>query len=196
MGNDSATSVPERSRVTPLGGHRRLGKGLARSRTQSYMCRDGRSSRQPPPRGHHRPPRACLSETTSKRSSWVGWTCRHAPIRRELEIDCEQLAVGVRRGLAERDPLAADAFLDDLTCVCHGSLLVGNDKVGRLPSGRHSRSTTAGRELAATSYELLDMFSLVFGIPLSFIALATGLTLGSAAGGVCCATAGPRRSSC
>ncbi len=39
-------------------------------------------------------------------------------------------------------------------------------------------ATMADRELAATSYELLDMFSLVFGIPLSFIALATGLTLG------------------
>lgn len=39
-------------------------------------------------------------------------------------------------------------------------------------------ATTGDPDLAAASYELLDMFSLVFGIPLSMAALATGLALG------------------
>jgi hypothetical protein len=39
-------------------------------------------------------------------------------------------------------------------------------------------ATTGDAELAASSYELLDMFSMVFGIPLSMAALATGLVLG------------------
>jgi hypothetical protein len=39
-------------------------------------------------------------------------------------------------------------------------------------------ATTPDAALASSSYELLEMFSLAFGIPLSFIALITGLTLG------------------
>jgi Predicted integral membrane protein (DUF2269) len=39
-------------------------------------------------------------------------------------------------------------------------------------------ATTADPQLAASSYELLSMFSLVFGIPLSFTSLITGLVLG------------------
>jgi hypothetical protein len=39
-------------------------------------------------------------------------------------------------------------------------------------------AATANTDLARSSYELLKMFSLVFGIPLSFAALATGLVLG------------------
>lgn len=39
-------------------------------------------------------------------------------------------------------------------------------------------ATTNDPGFAATSYELLQMFSTVFGIPLSFAALITGLTLG------------------
>src|SRR5918992_542802 len=35
-----------------------------------------------------------------------------------------------------------------------------------------------GRIAAASCYELLDMFSLVFGIPLSFTSLITGILLG------------------
>jgi Predicted integral membrane protein (DUF2269) len=38
-------------------------------------------------------------------------------------------------------------------------------------------ATTDDPRLAAASYELLEMFSLVFGIPLSFGALLTGLAL-------------------
>jgi uncharacterized membrane protein len=38
-------------------------------------------------------------------------------------------------------------------------------------------ATTSDPELAAASYELLEMFSVVFGIPLSFGALLTGLAL-------------------
>ena len=39
-------------------------------------------------------------------------------------------------------------------------------------------STTNDPNLARASWELLNMFSLLFGIPLSFAALLTGLTLG------------------
>ena len=39
-------------------------------------------------------------------------------------------------------------------------------------------ASTSDPAFAATSYELLSMFSLVFGIPLSFIALISGIVLG------------------
>jgi uncharacterized membrane protein len=39
-------------------------------------------------------------------------------------------------------------------------------------------ATTDDPALAASCYELLDMFSLVFGIPLSFTSLITGILLG------------------
>jgi Predicted integral membrane protein (DUF2269) len=39
-------------------------------------------------------------------------------------------------------------------------------------------ATTADPELAAASYELLAMFTVLFGIPLSMISLATGVLLG------------------
>jgi hypothetical protein len=39
-------------------------------------------------------------------------------------------------------------------------------------------ATTHDAELARSSWELLNMFSMLFGIPLSFAALLTGLTLG------------------
>jgi predicted integral membrane protein DUF2269 len=39
-------------------------------------------------------------------------------------------------------------------------------------------ATTTDAGFASVSYELLQMFSMVFGIPLSFAALISGLTLG------------------
>jgi len=39
-------------------------------------------------------------------------------------------------------------------------------------------ATTSDPELAASSYELMSMFSMLFGIPLSFASLGTGLALG------------------
>jgi len=41
-------------------------------------------------------------------------------------------------------------------------------------------ATTSDPELAAASYELLTMFTVLFGIPLSFAALITGIVLGLA----------------
>jgi uncharacterized membrane protein len=41
-------------------------------------------------------------------------------------------------------------------------------------------ATTGDAELAAASYELLAMFTLMFGIPLSFAGLVTGVLLGLA----------------
>jgi Predicted integral membrane protein (DUF2269) len=40
-------------------------------------------------------------------------------------------------------------------------------------------ATTADPALAVSSYELLEMFSILFGIPLSMASLATGLALGA-----------------
>jgi uncharacterized membrane protein len=39
-------------------------------------------------------------------------------------------------------------------------------------------ATTGDPELAAASYDLLGMFSVLFGIPLSFISLGSGIVLG------------------
>ncbi|HTE61426.1 MAG TPA: DUF2269 family protein, partial [Solirubrobacteraceae bacterium] len=39
-------------------------------------------------------------------------------------------------------------------------------------------AATSDPELAASSYELMSMFSMLFGIPLSFASLGTGLALG------------------
>ena len=39
-------------------------------------------------------------------------------------------------------------------------------------------ATTSDPEFAATAYDLLSMFSLIFGIPLSFTALISGVVLG------------------
>jgi hypothetical protein len=39
-------------------------------------------------------------------------------------------------------------------------------------------ATTADPELAAASYELLALFGVLFGIPLSFMSLASGIVLG------------------
>jgi uncharacterized membrane protein len=39
-------------------------------------------------------------------------------------------------------------------------------------------ATTSDSALAASSYDLLEMFSILFGIPLSLITLATGIALG------------------
>ena len=57
-------------------------------------------------------------------------------------------------------------------------------------------ATTDDPALAAASYELLAMFSIVFGIPLSMITLVTGLALGLGTSGASCATAGSRPSCC
>ncbi len=51
-------------------------------------------------------------------------------------------------------------------------------------------ATTADADLAASSYELLAMLTLAFGIPLSVIALATGVMLGLSSHGECGATPG------
>jgi hypothetical protein len=40
-------------------------------------------------------------------------------------------------------------------------------------------ATTSDPQLAASAYELLTMFSVVFGIPLSLASLATGVVLGT-----------------
>jgi hypothetical protein len=44
---------------------------------------------------------------------------RHGAAGREHQLEAEQLAVGVGRGLAEEDLLAADGVLEDLPCMRH-----------------------------------------------------------------------------
>jgi hypothetical protein len=46
---------------------------------------------------------------------------RDLAVGRELELDLQALAVRVGRGGEERDALAADGVLDDLTCIRHGN---------------------------------------------------------------------------
>jgi uncharacterized membrane protein len=58
--------------------------------------------------------------------------------------------------------------------VCSVALL--GDSAGYLAVAIRA-ATTDDAGLAAAAYELLDMFSLVFGIPLSFAALLSGLAL-------------------
>jgi hypothetical protein len=43
----------------------------------------------------------------------------HVAVRRERDVELEQLALRVSRRLTKRDPLAADGVLDDLSSVCH-----------------------------------------------------------------------------
>ena len=47
---------------------------------------------------------------------------RHAGVLREFEVDSHELAVGLRGGLAEGDPLAARGVLECLSWVCHHCL--------------------------------------------------------------------------
>jgi uncharacterized membrane protein len=58
--------------------------------------------------------------------------------------------------------------------VCSVALL--GDSAGYLAVAIRA-ATTDDPRLAAAAYELLEMFSIVFGIPLSFAALLTGLAL-------------------
>jgi uncharacterized membrane protein len=58
--------------------------------------------------------------------------------------------------------------------ICSVALL--GDVLGFLAVALRA-ATTDDAQLAAASYELLEMFSVVFGIPLSFGALLTGLAL-------------------
>ena len=58
-------------------------------------------------------------------------------------------------------------------------------------------ATTSDPSLAAASYELLAMFTVLFGIPLSLISLATGILLGrSSTWGVCATRGSPPSSYC
>jgi Predicted integral membrane protein (DUF2269) len=71
-------------------------------------------------------------------------------------------------------PPARQALLTAHIVVAVGLL---GDSAGFLAVAIRAASTD-DPHLAAASYELLEMFSLVFGIPLSFAALLTGITLG------------------
>jgi hypothetical protein len=51
---------------------------------------------------------------------------RHVALRGQLEVELEQLAVGVRSGLPEGDALAGDRVVEDLSCVCHVRSLSSN----------------------------------------------------------------------
>jgi hypothetical protein len=73
------------------------------------------------------------------------------------------LSPRVRRAVLTAHVIASVGLLGDVAAVLAVNI-------------RAATSTDAG--FASASYELLQMFSLVFGIPLSFAALITGLTLG------------------
>lgn len=63
-----------------------------------------------------------------------------------------------------------------LTIHIAASVALLGDSAGYLAVALRA-ATTGDPGLASASYELLDMFSLVFGIPLSFVALLSGLAL-------------------
>lgn len=73
------------------------------------------------------------------------------------------MSPGVRRSVLTAHIISSVGLLGD----CAGFLAVAV-----------RAATTDDPALASSSYELLDMFSIVFGIPLSMITLATGLALG------------------
>jgi hypothetical protein len=74
-----------------------------------------------------------------------------------------RVSPGVRRAVLTTHIVASVGLLGD----CAALLVI------------HVRAaTTADPALAASAYELQDTFSFVFGIPLSFAALITGLVLG------------------
>ena len=61
-----------------------------------------------------------VPSTTSKRSSCFGWMCWPPGTRRsggKLEVDRQQRAVRLCRGLAEGDPLSARGVLECLSCM-------------------------------------------------------------------------------
>jgi len=76
-----------------------------------------------------------------------------------------------------RLPMSARVRRSVLTAHIIASVGLLGDCAGFLAVGVRA-ATTDDPALAASSYELLEMFSIVFGIPLSMIALATGIALG------------------
>ena len=76
-----------------------------------------------------------------------------------------RLRPGVRRAVLTAHIIAGVGLLGDVAAV-----LAINVRA----------ATTGDASLAAASYDLLAMFTVLFGIPLSFIALGTGILLGLA----------------
>jgi predicted integral membrane protein DUF2269 len=86
-------------------------------------------------------------------------------------------AVTIQRSPAARRTLSPRVRRAVLTAHIVASVgLLGDVAAVLAVNIRAATSTDAG--FANASYELLQMFSLVFGIPLSFAALITGITLG------------------
>jgi hypothetical protein len=86
-----------------------------------------------------------------------------ASIERSRTLARRTLSPRVRRAVLTAHIVASVGLLGDVAAV-----LAVNVRA----------ATSADPAFANTSYELLQMFSLLFGIPLSFAALITGLTLG------------------
>jgi hypothetical protein len=76
---------------------------------------------------------------------------------------CWPLSPSVRRAVLTAHIIASVGLLGD--CAALLALTV-------------RAAATSDPELAASSYELMSMFSMAFGIPLSFTSLGTGLALG------------------
>jgi Predicted integral membrane protein (DUF2269) len=90
------------------------------------------------------------------------WTRPRSPPRTTTLRTSDATVRGMRRALLTAHILCSVALLGDVA----GYLAVAI-----------SAASTDNPEFAAASYELLEMFSLVFGIPLSFAALLTGVGL-------------------
>jgi hypothetical protein len=84
-----------------------------------------------------------------------------------------------RRSDTPRGRRMLSASARKLVLVIHIAVAVGllGDSAGYLAVSIRM-ATTADQALADASLQILEMFSLTFGIPLSFASLITGLTLG------------------
>ncbi len=78
-----------------------------------------------------------------------------------------------------RWPMSPSARRTVLTVHIIASVGLLGDSAGFLAVATRA-ATTDDPALAASAYDLLAMFSVVFGIPLSMLSLASGLTLGFA----------------
>jgi hypothetical protein len=83
-------------------------------------------------------------------------------------------------------PSARKAVLTTHIIVSVGLL---GDSAGYLAVAIRAAATSEAT-VADAAYRMLDMFSVVFGIPLSFAALLTGITLGVGSKWGCSATPG------
>ena len=143
--SSAACALVKRSIRFRGGAIRRLGKGLARSRIQSYMCRDGRSSRQPPPSailtsGAPHPDRAALRHARGKRSPSTEPTFKPCSPTRQAKCASARRSPSVEQDAYGVTARGADGIEE------RGDVLVGADGLDFLTTPRGLLSEGAPRK--------------------------------------------------